>query len=161
LNGNRRENLVYLAGPAAGMRALGTESAAKAGRRESRGKMAQTKLSQATRSAAKSRENAAEFRRLLVDTAGLEVRSYVAMDIRHTIGDNIRYGRRLADRMTQGELARRLEIPSRQLSDWERGVHRPSDANLRRIALALGQPFHWFFIERDSNGDPIPEAAAR
>lgn len=77
------------------------------------------------------------------------------MNIRYVIGSSIVYGRKLANGMTQGELARRLEIPQRQLSDWERGVHRPSDANLRRVAVILEQPFHWFFIER--NG--IPEEA--
>lgn len=124
--------------------------------------MAQTVGEPATaQTAAKSRANAAEFRRRLVEMSASEVRSYPAMDVRYIIGIRIRYGRSLAGPMTQGELARRLEIPSRQLSDWERGVHRPSDANLRRIALALGQPFHWFFIESDINGDPIAEAAAR
>ncbi len=109
---------------------------------------------------AKSSVNASDFRAALVERMVSEVRSCLPMDIRHIIGANIVYGRRLAGNMTQGELARRLEIPGRQLSDWERGVHRPSDTNLRRIALALGQPLHWFFIERDGNGEPVREAAA-
>ena len=72
--------------------------------------------------------------------------------IRQIIADNIVLGRELAERMTQGELARRLGIPARQLSDWERAVHRPTDKNLDRIAVELGQPFHWFFIDHQLNG---------
>lgn len=107
------------------------------------------------RKAAKSGINPSELQRVLVAEEGSEVQSCAPMeDTRRIIGANIRYGRRLAAEMTQGELARRLNIPARQLSDWERGIHRPGDKNLHRIALTLGQPFHWFFIERDENGAP-------
>lgn len=60
------------------------------------------------------------------------------------VGGNIRLGR-LANDLTQGDLARVLGVDAFQVSRWERGLHRPSDDTLFAIADALGRDFVWFF----------------
>lgn len=52
--------------------------------------------------------------------------------------------------ISQGELARRLGIDRRQLSEWERGVWEPTTRNLRRIGVALGRPVEWFLDPHDT-----------
>jgi transcriptional regulator with XRE-family HTH domain len=36
------------------------------------------------------------------------------------------------------------------VSTWERGISRPVDATLLRIAQILGRDFAWFFTESDA-----------
>jgi transcriptional regulator with XRE-family HTH domain len=43
--------------------------------------------------------------------------------------------------MSQGELARRIEVPRSTVSKWVRGEHVPSRDSCDKIALALGIPF--------------------
>lgn len=64
------------------------------------------------------------------------------------IGRNIVVGRGLAG-ITQGQLARRMGIDRRQLSEWERGVCEPGLRSLRKVALALGQSLEFFVIDHD------------
>jgi transcriptional regulator with XRE-family HTH domain len=52
--------------------------------------------------------------------------------------------------ISQGELARRLRIDRRQLSEWERGLWDPSLRKLRPIAVALGRPMEWFLDLHDT-----------
>lgn len=66
-----------------------------------------------------------------------------ADDTKGMVGRNIVLARE-QQQISQGELARRLGIDRRQLSEWERGVWEPSTRNLRRIAVALGRPLEWF-----------------
>jgi DNA-binding transcriptional regulator YiaG len=62
------------------------------------------------------------------------------------IGRKIVEGREHAG-LSQGQLARRLDVDRRQLSEWERGVWEPNLRNLRRIAIALSLPLEFFLDE--------------
>jgi len=55
---------------------------------------------------------------------------------RQFIGNRIRARRKELD-ISQDQLARRLGIERTDLSDWERGKHEPSEANLARLEDAL------------------------
>ena len=66
--------------------------------------------------------------------------------ITRLVAANIVYARELAG-LSQRELAIRLEIDRRQLSEWERGVWKPGDRNLVRLADALGRTLAFFYTE--------------
>jgi transcriptional regulator with XRE-family HTH domain len=55
---------------------------------------------------------------------------------------------REAREMTQRELASLVnDVDTLAVSRWERGVSRPTDANLHALAEALGVDVAWFFAE--------------
>lgn len=64
------------------------------------------------------------------------------------VGRNIVFGRRLAG-VSQQQLAERLIMDRRDLSKWETGHRQPNEANLRRVADALGQPVAFFFTPHE------------
>jgi transcriptional regulator with XRE-family HTH domain len=52
--------------------------------------------------------------------------------------------------MTQSELARALGLPQPMvISNWERGVYRPSEENFCALARTLGQEMAWFYTDHD------------
>jgi DNA-binding transcriptional regulator YiaG len=53
------------------------------------------------------------------------------------------------DGLSQRQLAARLGIDRRQLSEWERGCVEPYPKNLRRLALALARPMEYFLDEHE------------
>lgn len=60
---------------------------------------------------------------------------------RKVIGANIKLARRLAG-ISQASLARMLNVPRPQLSDWERGVHEPREYMPRIVAaLSVSEKF--------------------
>lgn len=60
--------------------------------------------------------------------------------------------------MTQAQLAAALGLGDAQtVSNWERGVFKPSDENLAALCQVLGLDISWFFIEHD--GEPGVVAA--
>jgi transcriptional regulator with XRE-family HTH domain len=73
--------------------------------------------------------------------------SQPSRQIKHVVGANIAQERN-ARKLTQSQLARRVGVESMAVSRWERGVVRPSDANLQAVADALGRDFVWFFRDR-------------
>jgi len=62
------------------------------------------------------------------------------------IARKIREAMDLAD-VGQLELARRTGMPRQQVSEYQHGKVAPKLPNLRRIALALGQPLEFFWTE--------------
>jgi transcriptional regulator with XRE-family HTH domain len=79
--------------------------------------------------------------------------SQVPRQIKTTVGLNLQEARR-AKRLTQRNLAQLIDTDAFQVSRWERGAIRPTDATLVRLAEALDVEFAWFFTERE------PKAAA-
>jgi transcriptional regulator with XRE-family HTH domain len=72
------------------------------------------------------------------------------------VGRNIRLAREQAD-LNQRELAQKIEDPAASntaVSEWERGVRRPSDRYLPLIADALDKPVEWFMQDHDM---PTPD----
>lgn len=69
-------------------------------------------------------------------------------DLATTVGINLRAARDEAG-LTQHALALLLgsKTSNQTISDWERGVNRPSDENLLRLAAVLQREFTWFFSE--------------
>lgn len=79
------------------------------------------------------------------------------LPLRARIGQNIRAARDAAG-LTQGELALALKLrESQTVSNWERGVSRPSDENLVALGRVLGHDESWFYAEHDESE---PKAAA-
>jgi DNA-binding transcriptional regulator YiaG len=54
-----------------------------------------------------------------------------------TLGDHIRL-KRLEKGLTQGKVVKILRIPMKCLSDWERDLAEPSEAERSRLASLLG-----------------------
>lgn len=73
--------------------------------------------------------------------------SQVPSSIKATIGANLRAARKRQG-LTQRELAALVGVPDLHISRWERGAHRPSDANLYALAEALGLSYVDFYVER-------------
>ncbi len=73
--------------------------------------------------------------------------SQATRQIKTIVGQNLSAARR-AQRLTQRQLAQALDTDAFQVSRWERGVNRPSDSTLARLAEALGVEFAWFFVDR-------------
>lgn len=67
--------------------------------------------------------------------------------IKTIIGLNLRAARQ-SKRLTQRELAQLLDTDAFQVSRWERGTVRPSDATLVRLGEALGVDYAEFFVPR-------------
>lgn len=68
--------------------------------------------------------------------------------IRSTVGANLRAAR-LAKGLTQAELARALGDKTNEMlvSKWERGIHRPQDFTMERLAVILDIEFVDFYDE--------------
>lgn len=86
----------------------------------------------------------------------------MATEISLLVGQNIRTARREQDRYNQRELAAEIQerdpryAPSNQrVSDWERGIQKPTDRNMRLIAEILEKPVSWFY--EDHTSDKTPE----
>lgn len=60
------------------------------------------------------------------------------------IGRQIRAARKAKD-LSQAELAAMVAVDVGYISRWERGQHRPSQANLERLARALEVPVAFFY----------------
>ena len=71
-----------------------------------------------------------------------------------TLAGNIRAARDDAE-LTQRQLAQRIDVAQMLVSNWERGVNRPSDPNLFALAEALGVSVAWFYTEH-----PVKQEAA-
>lgn len=69
--------------------------------------------------------------------------------IRTVIGENIRRARD-QNGLTQRELAAAIEGDYMAISRWERGVNRPGDESLARIAEVLGHDFAWFYVDHSA-----------
>jgi transcriptional regulator with XRE-family HTH domain len=72
--------------------------------------------------------------------------SQAPRQIKTTVGLNLSVARR-AKRLTPRELAQLIDTDAFQVSRWERGVVRPTDVTLARLAEALGVEFAWFFTD--------------
>lgn len=71
----------------------------------------------------------------------------MAGDLAVTIGRRIA-ARRTEMKLTQGALAAKVgsdAVNNQRISDWERGVNKPSDRYMQEIADALERPVAWFF----------------
>jgi transcriptional regulator with XRE-family HTH domain len=71
------------------------------------------------------------------------------------VGENLRFAR-LAHGLSQRDIAVKLGIESFQVSRWERGKHRPSDASLIQLADLLDRDVGWFYAD---HGEPTKAAA--
>lgn len=66
---------------------------------------------------------------------------------REIIGENIRRARTARD-LSQKELGRLVnDVDSMAVSNWERGINRPSDANLEVLASVLDVSLAWLYTE--------------
>jgi transcriptional regulator with XRE-family HTH domain len=63
-----------------------------------------------------------------------------------TFGRNVRTAR-LSAGLSQVDLARALEVDNMRVSNWERGIHRPNDRNLRALVSILGHDAAWYFTD--------------
>jgi transcriptional regulator with XRE-family HTH domain len=68
-----------------------------------------------------------------------------------TLGGRIRKSR-LAKRLKQAELARRLNVTRNAVSMWERDEAEPKAANLRALAILLDRSHEWLSTGRGSQG---------
>ena len=59
------------------------------------------------------------------------------------LGARIRQARREV-RLSQSELAEKIEAHVTSISDWERGIHEPSVRHMTSIARETGKPLDWF-----------------
>lgn len=83
----------------------------------------------------------------------------MAGELAALVGRNIRTARLEAE-LNQRELAQRIAeddpaASNTAVSEWERGVRKPSDRYMPLIAAALGKPMDWFF--RDHGQGETPE----
>jgi transcriptional regulator with XRE-family HTH domain len=81
----------------------------------------------------------------------------MAGEMAERVGARIRE-RRLELGMKQRELADMLgsdAIDNQRISDWERGVNRPSDRYMEKLASALERDVSWFF--REDADMPTPD----
>ena len=73
-----------------------------------------------------------------------------------SLEDNNWYGRRLkfareAARLSQEELAERVDLTRLTIARYESGKLKPSFERLVPIAAALSQPLWWFFTDEDNS----------
>ncbi|WP_339489323.1 XRE family transcriptional regulator [Pseudomonas rhizophila] len=61
---------------------------------------------------------------------------------------------RVRRRLTKSQLAKKLEITSRSLQNYETGASTPDDKTLQKIAIALNFPLQFFYLEEE-----MPEIA--
>lgn len=71
--------------------------------------------------------------------------SQAPRQIKTTIGLNLKAARQTRG-LTQREVAKALDTDAFQVSRWERGAVRPSDATLVRLGDVLGLDYPSFFI---------------
>jgi transcriptional regulator with XRE-family HTH domain len=72
-----------------------------------------------------------------------------------TLGQNIRLARH-ASRLTQRELALRMnwrKTDTQAVSDWERGVRRPSDEALIVLAGVFKRDLAWFYAQHEEQDE--------
>lgn len=71
------------------------------------------------------------------------------------MGKNLRAAREAAG-LTQRDLAAQLggKVDTQYVSNWERGVYRPNDQYLVKLAEVLGYEVAWFY------GDPATQTKA-
>lgn len=62
------------------------------------------------------------------------------------IGRNIKMRRKAAG-LSQTELGALMSVSQRHVSDWERGIHEPSEEHLCEIAEHLGAHWSSFYLE--------------
>lgn len=76
-----------------------------------------------------------------------------AKDLATIVGANIRHERDRRE-WTQSELARQIggKTTNQQVSDWERGVNRPSDATLLMLCQLFNHQFAWWFVDHELDG---------
>ena len=80
----------------------------------------------------------------------------MAGEMAERVGARIRE-RRLELGMKQRELADLLgsdAIDNQRISDWERGVNRPSDRYMEQLAVALKRNVAWFYSESTATATP-------
>lgn len=73
----------------------------------------------------------------------------MATEVVHRVGRRIKE-RRLEMGLNQGQLAARIAgdaVNNQRVSDWERGVNKPSERYMELIAAALERPIAWFYAE--------------
>lgn len=81
----------------------------------------------------------------------------MATELALRVGRRIRQARKAAG-LNQRQLAEKIGEPidGQRVSDWERGVHKPSDRYMAKIAAALGRDEAWFYREVDE-ADEAPD----
>lgn len=80
--------------------------------------------------------------------------------ITRRLGANIRSARESAG-LTQRQLGDRLGVDGSDISRHERGVVRPGDERLARLASVLGREIGWFYADNDPSGWPDPDPSER
>ena len=65
------------------------------------------------------------------------------------VGRNIRAARDAAE-LTQSQLAAKVGVDPMLVSKWERGRHRPTDANLALVATHTGRELVWFYTDHQT-----------
>lgn len=81
---------------------------------------------------------------------------FMAGEMAHQIGARIRQ-RREELGLKQAQLAARFDsdaINNQRISDWERGVHRPSERYMEQLAVALERDVSWFYAGEPSAETP-------
>lgn len=72
-----------------------------------------------------------------------------------TVAANVRRAREHAE-LSQAELAGLLGVDRRQVSRWERALHRPEHERVEQIARALGLPdVFWFYGRHEDQGEGV------
>jgi transcriptional regulator with XRE-family HTH domain len=74
----------------------------------------------------------------------------------------VNVGRRMRTRreelgLNQRELAANIPsdaVDNQRISDWERGVNKPSDRYMEQVAEALGKPVAWFYEDDEPAETP-------
>lgn len=61
--------------------------------------------------------------------------------------------------LTNDEVARRLEVPERNVRRWRKGETTPRWNMLVRLAEVFDRLPHWFYVPRDADGQPIADTA--
>lgn len=85
---------------------------------------------------------------LVGEYAHHQMKRQAATQLKTTIGLNLRAAR-TAQHLTQRELAQALDTDAFQVSRWEVGRIRPSDATLIRMAEVLGVEYAWLLTEQE------------
>lgn len=75
------------------------------------------------------------------------------------VGHHIRLARQMR-KMTQGQLAERINLTFQQVQKYERGSNRVSVSTLVLIAHALAVPVTYFFEGLQPNGKPADKAGS-
>lgn len=82
-------------------------------------------------------------------------------ELARVVGQQIRARRLAAGMRYQRELADRMKAPTisnQTISDWERGVHKPSDENLRELAEIFDCDVSEFYVDAAKLTTPDPFA---